>query len=262
MSADEPARAPRTADQDRFSYLVALGDDALISAQRMGWWISRAPELEEDVALANIGLDQLGQARMLLSHAGAVEAEGRTEDDLAYWRDERDFRNVCLVEREQHDFGVAVVRLLVFATWQQALWHGLSSSADATLAAIAAKAIKEVNYHVDHARQWTLRLGDGTHESHLRMQSAVDAEWPWMAELFDAAHCAPRLVQQGIAVAPDSLERVVQERLTEVLVQATLSVPDLPPAFSRGREGLHTEQFGLLLAEMQHLTRSHPGAIW
>ena len=152
-----------------FGYVVGLGDDALVSAQRLGWWISRAPELEEDVALANIGLDQLGQARSLLSYAGQVEGQGRSEDDLAYFRDEREFRNVKLVERPMHDFGVAMARLLIVATWQSHLYAGLRGSGDATLAGIAGKAVKEVAYHVDHAAHWVLRLGDGTEESHTRM---------------------------------------------------------------------------------------------
>lgn len=247
---------------DRFRYVIALADDSLISAQRLGWWISRAPELEEDVALANIGLDQLGQARMLLTHAGEVEGRGRTDDDLAYWRDERDFHNVCLVEREQTDFGVAMARLLVFATWQHELWTALSSSTDDTLAAIAAKAIKEVDYHVDHAHLWTLRLGDGTPQSHDRMQAAIDAEWPWMDELFSDFHLTEALLRDGTAVDPRSLEQPVRQRLADVVGRATLTVPDAPAAYSRGRQGRHSEQFGYLLAQMQHLTRSHPGATW
>ena len=246
----------------RFAYVVSLGDDALVSAQRMGWWISRAPELEEDVALANIGLDQLGQARMLLTHAGAVEGRGRTEDDLAYLRDEREFRNVCLVEREQTDFGVAMARLLVFATWQRALWTALAGSADETLAAIAAKAVKEVRYHVDHAAQWVVRLGDGTEESHRRMQAALEAEWPWMGELLDGSYVEASLLEDGLAVDPATLAEEVLGSVGEVVERATLTVPDVVPAVSRGRAGLHTEQMGYLLAEMQHLTRSHPGATW
>lgn len=243
-------------------YVLALADDALISAQRMGWWISRAPELEEDVALANIGLDQLGQARMLLSHAGELEGEGRSEDDLAYWRDEREFRNVSLVEREQTDFGVAMARLLLFATWQRELYAALQTSTDPTLAAIAAKAVKEVYYHVDHAAQWVIRLGDGTDESHTRMQAALEAEWPWAAELFESAPVDDSLTEARIAVDPASLEPRWRDSVTSVLEVATLQVPEVAPVVSRGRSGLHTEQMGYLLAEMQHLTRSHPGATW
>lgn len=245
-----------------FDYTLALADDALISSQRMGWWISRAPQLEEDVALANIGLDQLGQARALLGYAGSVEGAGRDEDDLAYFRDERDFRNVCLVEREQTDFGVAMARLLIFATWQHELYAALAVSADPTLAGVAGKAVKETDYHVDHAEHWVLRLGDGTEESHARMQAALDAEWPWRGELFDASYVDPALVSAGIAVDSASLRAPVEQRVRRVVADATLELPDGPERISRGRRGLHTEAMGHLLAEMQHLARSHPGVTW
>ncbi|WP_457207177.1 1,2-phenylacetyl-CoA epoxidase subunit PaaC [Nocardioides sp. P5_C9_2] len=243
-------------------YVLGLADDALVSAQRMGWWISRAPQLEEDLALANIGLDLLGQARALLAHAGELEGEGRDEDDLAYWRDERDFRNVKLVERPQEDFGVAMARLLVLSTWQGELYAALQRSTDPVLAAVAAKASKEVAYHQDHASRWVLRLGDGTSESHARMQAALDAEWPWVAELFDDAHLDPALVAAGVAVDPSSLREPVLRRLGDVVRSATLEVPDVPARVPGGRAGLHTEHLGRMLAEMQHLTRSHPGATW
>lgn len=245
-----------------FGYTLALADDALISAQRMGWWISRAPQLEEDVALANIGLDQLGQARTLLAYAGQVEGNGRGEDDLAYLRDERDFRNVHLVERDQSDFGVAMARLLLLSTWQAELYAALRTSTDATLAGVAGKAVKEVAYHVDHARQWVLRLGDGTDESHGRMQTALNAEWRYLFELFDHDWLDRDLVEAGVAVDPADLRDAVLARLEPVVTEATLVVPDVAPATGGGRRGVHTEQLGYLLAEMQHLTRSHPGATW
>ncbi len=245
-----------------FDYVLGLADDALVNAQRLGWWISRAPQLEEDVALANIGLDQLGQARNLLAYAGTVEGEGRTEDDLAYFRDEREFRNVKLVERPQTDFGVAMARLLLFSAWQRELYAALATSTDPTLAGVAGKAVKEVAYHLDHARQWVIRLGDGTHESHDRIQAALDAEWPWLEELFDGSTVAVSLVDAGIAIAPASLRDRVLATLIETVTTATLSVPEVTPAVGGGRLGLHTEEMGYLLAEMQHLTRSHPGATW
>lgn len=237
-----------------FHYVLGLADDALVSAQRMSWWISRAPELEEDVALANIGLDQLGQARTLLSYAGAVEGAGRTEDDLAYLRDDREFRNVWLVERPQVDFGVTIARLLVLSTYQSELYAALASSSDATLAGVAGKAVKEVAYHLDHARLWTLRLGDGTEESHRRMQAALEAEWPYVEELFQPV--------EGALVDPASLRSAALGRIEEVVAAATLSVPQVAPTVGGGRRGLHTEHLGHLLAEMQHLHRSHPGATW
>ncbi len=244
-------------DTPLFDYTLGLGDDALVSAQRMGWWISRAPELEEDVALANIGLDQLGQARTLLTYAGRVEGAGRSEDDLAYLRDDREFRNVKLVERPMTDFGVAMARLLVVATYQSRLYAALRESTDETLAGIAGKAVKEVAYHVDHASHWVLRLGDGTDESHGRMQAALDAEWPYVAELFASPDPLPPSV-----VDPASLRDDVLSDLTRAVERATLTVPDVPPALGGGRQGLHTEHLGHLLAEMQHLHRSHPGATW
>jgi ring-1,2-phenylacetyl-CoA epoxidase subunit PaaC len=244
-------------DQPLLDYVLGLGDDALVSAQRMGWWISRAPELEEDVALANIGLDQLGQARTLLTYAGRVEGAGRTEDDLAYLRDDREFRNVKLVERPMTDFGVAMARLLLFATYQSHLYAGLQGGGDETLAGIAGKAVKEVAYHVDHASHWVLRLGDGTEESNTRMQAALETEWPYLAELFES----PDPVPAGV-VDPASLRDAVVADLTQVVARATLAVPEVAPALGGGRQGLHTEHLGHLLADMQHLHRSHPGATW
>jgi ring-1,2-phenylacetyl-CoA epoxidase subunit PaaC len=243
-------------------YVLALADDALVASQRLGEWVASAPELEEDVALANIGLDLLGQARALLTHAGELEGEGRDEDDLAYFRDERDFLNAQLVERDNGDFAVTMARLLLLSTYLHELWTALLASSDETLAAIAAKAVKEVDYHVDHARMWVLRLGDGTEESHDRMQAGLDAEWPYAEELFDDGHLDPALVQAGIAVDPKALRAAWSKRVEAVLDEATLEVPDVRPAVTGGRRGIHTEQMGYLLAEMQHLARSHPGATW
>jgi ring-1,2-phenylacetyl-CoA epoxidase subunit PaaC len=245
-----------------FDYVLGLADDALISAQRMGWWISRSPQLEEDVAMANIGLDQLGQARSLLAYAGQVEGDGRSEDCLAYLRDERGFRNVKLVERDQRDFGVAMARLLIFSAWQFELYSALARSTDGTLAGVAGKAVKEVDYHLDHARHWVVRLGDGTDESHARMQAALDAEWPWMEELFDASTVDEGLVAEGVAVDPVSLRDGVLTRVEAAVAEATLTAPRVSAAVGGGRRGLHTEEMGYLLAEMQHLARSHPEAAW
>ncbi len=243
-----------------FEYVLGLGDDALVSAQRMGWWISRAPELEEDVALANIGLDQLGQARLLLDHAGRLEGLGRGEDELAYLRDDREFRNVWLVERPQTDFGVTMARLLVFAAYQSELYAALVRSIDPTLAGVAGKAVKEVAYHLDHAARWVVRLGDGTEESHARMQAALDIEWPFVEELFTPVD--PALVEQGVAVDPTAFRDAVITKIAAVVAEATLEMPQATPAVGGGRHGLHTEHLGYLLAEMQHLHRSHPGATW
>ncbi|HEX6874450.1 MAG TPA: 1,2-phenylacetyl-CoA epoxidase subunit PaaC [Nocardioidaceae bacterium] len=243
-------------------YLLALADDTLVASQRLGEWIASAPELEEDVALANIGLDLLGQARALLTHAGGREGRGRDEDELAYFRDERDFLNVQLVERDNGDFAVTMARLLLLATYLHELWTALLTSTDETLAAIAAKAVKEADYHVDHARMWVLRLGGGTEESHRRMQAGLDAEWPYAEELFDDSHIAPVVLETGIAVDPATLREPWLRRVEAVVDQATLTLPDSRPAVTGGRRGIHTEQMGYLLAEMQHLARSHPGASW
>ena len=262
-SSDDQSRGgPDRLGAALFDYVLGLADDALISAQRMSWWISRSPQLEEDVAMANIGLDQLGQARTLLAYAGEVEGDGRTEDCLAYLRDERDFRNVKLVERDQRDFGVAMARLLIFSAWQAELYAALARSADPTLAAVAGKAVKEVAYHLDHARHWVVRLGDGTEESHARMQAALEAEWPWMEELFDSSTVDATLIAEGVAVDPATLRDAVLTRVEAVVGEATLEVPQVAPAVGGGRRGLHTEEMGYLLAEMQHLTRSHPEAAW
>jgi ring-1,2-phenylacetyl-CoA epoxidase subunit PaaC len=245
-----------------WTYALRLGDDALVLAQRLGEWIAAAPQLEEDVAIGNIALDLLGQARALLTHAGELEGAGRDEDALAYFRDEREFTNAHLCEVPNGDFAHTMARLLVFSTYQSELYAQLSTSVDETLAAIAAKALKEVSYHRDHATQWVLRLGDGTDESHRRMQAAVEAVWPYTAELFEADRLTDELVVAGIAADPVAMQPPWAAYVTAVLQQATLPVPATVPAVTGGRRGVHTEQMGYLLAEMQHLARSHPGATW
>ncbi|WKN49986.1 1,2-phenylacetyl-CoA epoxidase subunit PaaC [Nocardioides sp. Arc9.136] len=237
------------------SFLLGLADDALVTAQRLGWWVSRAPELEEDVALANIGLDQLGQARGLLTVVADLEGAGRTEDDLAYLRDPEEFRNVVLVERPQADFAVCVVRMLLLAAWQHEVYAALAAR-EGPARGVAGKAVKEVAYHLDHARHWVLRLGDGTDLSHDRAQSALDAEWPHLPELLAADPAAP--------VDPAGLHEAVLDHVVPVLTAATLVVPELgaPPADGGGRAGRHTAHLAELLAEMQQVARAHPGASW
>lgn len=244
-------------------YLLSLGDDALVYAQRLGEWLTHAPQIEEDMALGNVGLDLLGQARSLLTRAGEVEGAGRDEDALAMLRDEREWRNVHLVERPRGDFGQEMARMLWFATYQHALYTRLLGSTDGTLAGIAAKAVKEVEYHRDHATQWVLRLGDGTPESHARMQAGLVAVHPYVRELgedFEAARWAAR---EGLGVLPSELAAPVNDYVREVLAQATLTMPDEPRWHARGgRDGVHSEAMGFLLAELQHIARSHPGATW
>ena len=241
------------------SYTLRLGDDCLILSHRLAEWTTRAPELEEDVALANIALDLLGQARMLLSYAGSFD--GRSEDDLAYLRDEREFVNCQLAELENGDFAHTIARLLCFSTYQLALYRRLTDSADATLAAVAAKGVKEVAYHRDHAEHWTRRLGDGTAESHRRMQAGLAAVWPYTHELFIPDDVEQRL--PGIAVDPGSLRPEWESFIDGVLTGATLERPADDGWRPRGgRHGVHTEAMGFLLAEFQYLHRAHPGARW
>jgi ring-1,2-phenylacetyl-CoA epoxidase subunit PaaC len=241
-------------------YVLGLADDALVLSHRLGEWIVSAPELEEDVALANIGLDLLGQARSLLSYAGQLEGVGRDEDALAFLRDERDFRNLHIVELPNGDFGRTIARQLAFSAYQYELYDQLRTSTDGTLAAVAGKAVKEVAYHRDHATQWVLRLGDGTDESHRRMQAGLDDVWPYVPEIFDPWPVVSTLAE--VAADPATMREPWAGYVDGVLAEATLTVPE--PVFESrgGRRGLHTEAMGYLLAEMQSLHRAHPGATW
>jgi ring-1,2-phenylacetyl-CoA epoxidase subunit PaaC len=248
--------------RERFVYALRLGDDALILAQRLSEWASRAPEIEEDIALTNIALDLLGQARALLDYAGVLEGAGRDEDDLAYLRTEREFTNVHLVEQENGDFAHTIARQLFFSTYQLALYEELISSHDELLAGVAAKGVKEAAYHNDHATQWTIRLGDGTDESHRRMQAAVDRLWPFTAELFESDDVERSLAAAGIGVDSATLKSRWGLAIAEVLSSATLTVPETTWTSHGGRRGVHTEGFGYLLAEMQYLHRAYPGGEW
>lgn len=239
-------------------YALRLGDDALILAQRLGWWISRAPELEEDVALGNIALDQVGHARSFLSYAG--HAWGKTEDDLAYFRGEDEFRSAHLVEQPNGDFARTIARQLVISQYQYDLYSRLMESADATLAAIAAKAVKEVDYHRDHARQWVLRLALGTEESRRRMIQGLLVMWPYVGELFEDDALIDEL--DGVAVRPSTLRASFDAEIEALFAEAELEVPDVPVAVGGGRHGRHSEHLGYMLAEMQVLAREHPGASW
>lgn len=246
------------------AYCVMLGDDALVMSHRLQEWCTRAPELEEEVALANIALDLLGQARLLLARAGLAGGTGRGEDDLAFFRDAAGFRNVRLVEEPNGDFAFSTVRLLMFATWRLALLDRLTASRDPVLAAIAAKGVKEVAYHRDHAALWTIRLGDGTDLSHRRMEQALAAAWPLTGELFRTHPVERRMAEAGIGVDPAALRAEFDEVLDQVLAAATLRRPDVPgerPADS-GRDGVHSEALTGLLAELQGVARAHPGATW
>jgi ring-1,2-phenylacetyl-CoA epoxidase subunit PaaC len=230
-----------------FGEVLGHGDDNLIIAQRLSGWISRAPELEEDIALGNIALDHLGVARALLTYAGEIEGRGRSEDDLAMFRSEREFTNLLICEQPNGDFAHTIVRQLLVDAYQIGLWERLATNPDTTLAGIAQKALLEARYHFRFSRGWAVRLGDGTAESKRRMEAALASLWRFVDEMFDEH--------------PD-LRGAWDQRIGEVLVAAGLSRPAEQFARRGGREGFHTEHLGHLLAEMQWLARSHPGAAW
>jgi ring-1,2-phenylacetyl-CoA epoxidase subunit PaaC len=268
VEAEITAPVPDGVDAaDLAAYCLMLGDDALVYSHRLSEWVSNAPELEEEVALANIALDLLGQARMLLARAGHVEARGRDEDALAYLRDEAEFRNVAVAEQpDELDFARCVARLLVFATWRLALLHRLLGSADPVIAAVAGKGVKELTYHRDYAARWVVRLGDGTAESHRRMQAALEWVWPFVGELFRTSDEERRVISAGVAVDPADTRAEVESVLDRVLEAGTLTRPSRPAmgmiGGRGGRQGVHTEQLGHVLAEMQSLARQHQGATW
>ncbi|WP_369254853.1 1,2-phenylacetyl-CoA epoxidase subunit PaaC [Geodermatophilus amargosae] len=258
---------------DLGAYCLMLGDDALVLAQRLTQWITAAPELEEEVAIGNTGLDLLGQARLLLARAGSVGVLGRSrslatgsipdEDALAYFRDADEFRCTGLVAAGNGDFGQTMVRLLVASTVRLAVLARLRDSGDPVLAAIAAKGVHELAYHRDHAARWVLRLGDGTPESHRRAQAGVDAVWPHLADLFTATDVEARLAAAGVAVDPADVRAEVHEVLTTVLERATLRVPAWPADVApRGRAGEHGPELTGLLETLQGLARQHPAATW
>ena len=254
------------AGADLAAYSLMLGDDALVMSHRLQQWCTNAPELEDEVALANIGLDLLGQARLLLARAGAADGTGRDEDTLAFGRAEHEFRNVRLAELENGDFGELIARLLVFSVWRLALLARLTGSRDTVLAALAAKGVKEVTYHRDYAAQWLIRLGDGTGFSRERVQAGLTEIWPYVAELFTPHPVEERLAAAGAGVDPAALHAEFDQVMSQILALATLAEPDLPARAGvsgrTGRDGVHTEAMGYLLAEMQSIARAHPGATW
>ncbi len=243
-------------------YVLRLADTNLVLAQRLGEWVGHAPALEEDLGLANVALDLLGQARLLLAHAGELEGRGRDEDALAYLREESEFLNLTLVEQPNGDFGRTIVRQFLFDAWQFALYEALLPSRDAKLAAIAAKAVKEASYHLRYSSGWLIRLGDGTPESHARVADALPRLWPFTGELFEADDVDREAVAAGIGPAPAALADAWNRAVDGVLAEATLT---RPPAVSypwHGKQGRHSEHLGYLLAEMQSLHRAHLGATW
>ncbi len=240
------------------AYCLMLGDDALIFSHRLQEWCTNAPELEDEVAIANIALDLLGQARLLLARAGKADGSERTEDSYAFFRSEQEYRNVRLAELEGGHFGHLIARMLVFSIWRLAVLQRLQSSEDPVLAAIADKGVKEVAYHRDYAAQWAVRLGDGTELSHERMQEGLDAVWPYVGELFTA--------HEVEFVEAPSLRPEFDAILDQVLAAATLDRPEIGALAGvsgrMGRDGVHTERMGFLLAELQSVAREHPDATW
>ena len=244
------------------SYALCIGDTSLILAQRLGEWVGHAPALEEDLALANIGLDLLGQARYLLTYAAELEGRGRSEDDLAFLRDPQDFLNLSLVEQPNGDFGQTIVRQFLIDAWQLELFERLQHSSDPKLAELAAKALKETRYHFRFSSGWLVRLGDGTEESHRRVQTALDALWRLTHEMFVVSPAEQDAVARGVAPDPASLAAGWSSRVDEILKQATLKKPaDVPYAW-HGKRGQHGEHLSRLLAEMQVMQRTYPGAKW
>ena len=251
-----------TVTSQEASYVLRHGDDSLIMAQRLSEWISRGPELEEDLALANVALDHLGVAQHLLRYAAQVDGAGRTDDDLAFLRSERGYTNLLLVEQPNGDFAQTMAKLLFFDTYQLLLWEALSASGDETLAGISAKALKEARYHLRHSSSWVVRLGDGTEESHRRMQAGVDAMWRFVAEPFEVDDLDREMIEHQVGVDVSALRPEWDRRVDAVLAEATLDRPVDPYARTGGRRGFHTEHLGHLLGEMQWMQRTYPGLEW
>jgi ring-1,2-phenylacetyl-CoA epoxidase subunit PaaC len=248
-------------------YLLRLADDALVLGQRLAEWCGHGPMLEEDIALTNVSLDLIGQARLLLSHAGRLEGRGRDEDALAYFRDERDFRNCTLVElpngeAAHDDYATTIVRNLLASALAVPRYEALATSADAELAQIAAKSVKEARSHLRHAADWTVRFGDGTEESKRRAQAALDRLWPYTNEWWATDAVEHEAATAGIGPTLAELRPAWDATVDAVLAKATLARPADVPFVSAGKLGVHSEHMGFLLAEMQTLARQHPGASW
>jgi ring-1,2-phenylacetyl-CoA epoxidase subunit PaaC len=245
-----------------FEFCLRMGDTTLVLGQRVSEWCGHAPVLEEDIALANVALDLIGQAQMWLGLAGEVEGQGRDADALAFRRDAGAFRNLLLVERPNGDFGHTIMRQFLFDAWHLPMLRALSGSAEPRVAGIAAKAEREVAYHLERSADLVIRLGDGTAESHGRMQAALDALWPWAGEMFAGDAVDAALAAEGIAPDPAALRSAWDDTVGAVLAEATLARPEGSFFHRGGRAGRHTEHLGHLLAEMQFLQRAYPGAEW
>lgn len=249
-------------DAQHFEYLLRLADNALILGQRLGEWCGHGPVLEEDIALTNISLDLIGQARMLLSHAGAVEGQGRDEDKLAFFRDAHEYRNVLLLEQPNGHFGDTIARQFLFDHFAWLMYDALLESKDEELKAIAAKSIKEVTYHRRHSSEWMIRLGDGTDESHEKIQKSLNDLWMYTGEMFQADALDQAALEAGIGADLSAIKGLWKQNVEGVLRQAKLAIPKDDWMQSGGKKGIHSEHIGFLLAEMQHLPRMYPDAQW
>ena len=252
----------RPVDNALFEYLLRLGDDRLVLGHRLSEWCGHGPILEEDIALANISLDLVGHATALLKLAGETEGKGRDEDALAYFREAVEYRNALIVELPKGDFGFTIVRQFLFDVHSVLLWDALSSCKHEQLAAIAAKSLKEDKYHLRHSSEWVVRLGDGTEESHARVQKSLDDLWRYTPELIFHDGVDAAIAEQGIVVDHAAIASRWNAMVSDVVSRATLTLPTDTASNSGGRVGKHTEHLGHMLAEMQIVARSHPGASW
>lgn len=245
-----------------FEYVLRLGDDSLILGQRLSEWCGHGPILEEDIAMTNIALDQIGQATSLLEYAAKVEREGRTADDLAFLRIDRDYKNLLLVEQENGDFGKTIMRQFFFDAYRKLLFERLVNSSDEQIAAIAEKSLKETKYHLKHSSEWVIRLGDGTEESHERIQDSLNELWRYTGELFYSDEVDVELTEQGVIPDMTGLKEEWEANVKAVLDEATLSIPDNNWQFDGGRVGKHSEHLGHLLSVMQYMQRAYPNMEW
>lgn len=252
-----------TKEEALFAYCLKLGDSSLIMGHRLSEWTAHGPMLEHDIALTNIALDHLGQARMLLTYAGELEGKDRSEDDLAYWRDAGEYRNALLCELPNGDFAQTIFKLYLFDEFQRALHEELSSSSDEHLKGIAVKSLKETTYHLRYTRDWMLRLGDGTDESNIRLTNGVDQVWMYFGDLFAPSPGEDLLVKENIVPDVSKLKSDIESRIEQTFKEATLPPPDFDAVMQQGsQKGFHTEDLSYVLAEMQSVARVHPGATW
>ncbi len=245
-----------------FQYLLQLGDNSLILGQGLSEWCGHGPVLEQDIAMTNIALDQLGQAKNWLEYAGKVEGAGRSDDDLAFLRNVWEYKNVLLVEQPNNDWGHTIMRNLLFDAFNYFLNTELSKSKDAQIAAIANKSLKEITYHLRYSSEWTIRLGDGTAESHSKMQTALDNLWMFQGEFFDKTEADEKMIENGIGADLDKIQPLYEQKVKAVLKEATLEIPEGNWSQSGGKEGRHSEHIGHILSELQYMQRAYPGMEW